>query len=166
MGKGKGEESGVKNHIQLIIICSNTQVCNPVARRVVEEECRFITRNQCTTVIRFFLHLIGIFLQLGTSSRAIHGGAYFSAVSGRKFNLTTVLRPCWPLACCWMFFSRPLSLLYWISLNCQVPWGWHCIFRWICLQNAKMDLSRAIFFICSTYPPIPNCFALKIRVTF
>ena len=79
------------------------------------------------------------FLQLGTSSRAIHGGAYFSAVSGRKFNLTTVLRPCWPLACCWMFFSRPLSLLYWISLNCQVPLGWHCIFRWICLQNAKMD---------------------------
>ena len=78
-------------------------------------------------------------IQLGTSSRAIHGGAYFSAVSGRKFNLTTVLRPCRPLACCWMFFSRPLSLLYWISLNCQVPWGWHCIFRWICLQNAKMD---------------------------
>ena len=89
---------------------------------------------------------------MGTSSRAIHGGAYFSAVSGRKFNLTTVLRPCRPLACCWMFFSRPLSLLYWISLNCQVPWGWHCIFRWICLQNAKMDLSRAVFFICSTYP--------------
>ena len=80
-----------------------------------------------------------IYIQLGTSSRAIHGGAYFSAVSGRKFNLTTVLRPCRPLACCWMFFSRPLSLLYWISLNCQVPWGWHCIFRWICLQNAKMD---------------------------
>ena len=70
----------------------------------------------------------------------------------------------WPAAGC--FYSRPLSLLYWISLNCQVPWGWHCIFRWICLQNAKMDLSRAIFFICSTYPPIPNCFALKIRVTF
>ena len=43
----------------------------------------------------------------------------------------------WPAAGC--FFSRPLSLLYWISLNCQVPWGWHCIFRWICLQNAKMD---------------------------
>ena len=83
--------------------------------------------------------LTGHQLQLGTSSRAIHGGAYFSAVSGRKFNLTTVLRPCRPLACCWMFFSRPLSLLYWISLNCQVPWGWHCIFRWICLQNAKMD---------------------------
>ena len=78
-------------------------------------------------------------LQLGTSSRSIHGGANFSAVSGQKFNLTTVLRPCRPLACCWMFFSRPLSLLYWISLNCKVPWGWHCIFRWICLQNAKMD---------------------------
>ena len=43
----------------------------------------------------------------------------------------------WPAAGC--FYSRPLSLLYWISLNCQVPWGWHCIFRWICLQNAKMD---------------------------
>ena len=46
-------------------------------------------------------------LQLGTSSRAIHGGAYFSAVSGRKFNLTTVLRPCRPLACCWMFLFPP-----------------------------------------------------------
>ena len=45
--------------------------------------------------------------QLGTSSRAIHGGAYFSAVSGRKFNLTTVLRPCRPLACCWMFLFPP-----------------------------------------------------------
>ena len=31
-------------------------------------------------------------LQLGTSSRAIHGGAYFSAVSGQNFILTTVLR--------------------------------------------------------------------------
>ena len=51
----------------------------------------------------FLIHQID--LQLGTSSRAIHGGAYFSAVSGRKFNLTTVLRPCRPLACCWMFFS-------------------------------------------------------------
>ena len=105
-------------------------------------------------------------LQLETPSRAVHGGAYFSTVSGWTFNQITFLRSCRPLACCWMFFSRPLSLLYWISLNCQVPWGWHCIFRWICLQNAKMDLSRAIFFICSTYPPIPNCFALKIRVTF
>merc|ERR1712218_429293 len=47
------------------------------------------------------------YLQLGTSSRAIHGGAYFSAVSGRKFNLTTVLRPCQPLACCWMFLFPP-----------------------------------------------------------
>jgi len=28
------------------------EVCNPVARRVVEEECRFITRNQCATVKR------------------------------------------------------------------------------------------------------------------
>ena len=64
------------------------------------------------------------------------------------------------------FFSRRLSLLYWFSQICQVPVGWQGIFRWICLQNAKMDLSRAIFFICSTYPPIFNCFVLKIRVTF
>jgi len=28
------------------------EVCNPVAQRVVEEECRFITRNQCSTVNR------------------------------------------------------------------------------------------------------------------
>ena len=41
-----------------------------------------------------FLILTSLLLQLGTSSRAIHGGAYFSAVSGRKFNLTTVLRLC------------------------------------------------------------------------
>ena len=39
--------------------------------------------------------------QLGTSSRAIHGGAYFSAIFGRKFNPTTVLRPSQPLACYW-----------------------------------------------------------------
>ena len=34
------------------------------------------------------------YIQLGTSSRAIHGGAYFSAVSGRKFDLKPVLRSC------------------------------------------------------------------------
>ena len=31
-------------------------------------------------------------VELESSSRAIHGGVYFLAVSGRKFNLTTVLR--------------------------------------------------------------------------
>ena len=40
-------------------------------------------------------------LQLGSSSRAIHGGAYFSAIFGRNFNPTTVLRPSQPLACYW-----------------------------------------------------------------
>ena len=40
-------------------------------------------------------------IQLTKSSRAKHGGAYFSAVFGRKFDLTTVLRPCQPLACYW-----------------------------------------------------------------
>ena len=43
----------------------------------------------------------GGWLQLTNSSQAKHGGAYFSAVFGRKFNPTTVLRPCQPLACCW-----------------------------------------------------------------
>ena len=43
----------------------------------------------------------GLGLQLGSSSRAKHGGAYFSAIFGRKFNPTTVLRPCQPLACYW-----------------------------------------------------------------
>ena len=42
-----------------------------------------------------------IALQLGSSSRAIHGGAYFSAVFGQKFNPTTILRQCQPLACYW-----------------------------------------------------------------
>ena len=65
----------------------------------------------------------------------------------------------WPAAGC--FYSRPLSLLYWISLNCQVPWGWHCIFRWICLQNAKMDLSRAIFFYFLHLPPHPQLFRFE-----
>ena len=36
------------------------------------------------------------------------GGAYFSVVSGRKSNLTTVLRPCRPLVCCWMVFFPTL----------------------------------------------------------
>ena len=40
-------------------------------------------------------------IQLGSSSCAKHGGAYLSAVFGRKFNPTTVLRPCQPLACYW-----------------------------------------------------------------
>ena len=41
------------------------------------------------------------YVQLESSSRAIHGGAYFSAIFGRKFNPTTVLRPSQPLACYW-----------------------------------------------------------------
>ena len=49
-------------------------------------------------------------------SRAIHGGAYFSALSGRKFNLTTVLRPCRPLACyCLSFF--PPSVTFVLDFN-------------------------------------------------
>ena len=48
-----------------------------------------------------FVIILVITIQLTTSSRAIHGGAYFSAVFGRKFNPTTVLRPCQPLACYW-----------------------------------------------------------------
>ena len=40
-------------------------------------------------------------LQSGASSLAKHGGAYFSAVFGRKLNPTTVSRPCQPLACYW-----------------------------------------------------------------
>ena len=42
-----------------------------------------------------------VHIQLGSSSRAIHGGAYFSAIFGRNFNPTTVLRPSQPLACYW-----------------------------------------------------------------
>ena len=63
------------------------------------------------------------YLQLGTSSRAIHGGAYFSAVSGRKFNLTTVLRLCRPLACCWMFFFPPSVTFVLDFTEVQSPMG-------------------------------------------
>ena len=62
-------------------------------------------------------------VQLGTSNRAIHGGAYFSAVSGRKFNLTTVLRPCRPLACCWMFFFPPSVTFVLDFTELQSPMG-------------------------------------------
>ena len=40
----------------------------------------------------------------------------------------------WPATVC--LFSRPLSLLYWISMICQVPGGWQGIFRWP-IMNAK-----------------------------
>ena len=48
-------------------------------------------------------------IQLSTSSRAIHGGAYFSAVFGRKFNPTTLF---WDpgfetLACHWRVGIAP-----------------------------------------------------------
>ena len=55
---------------------------------------------------------LGILVQLGSSSRAIHGGAYFSAVFGRKFNPTTVLRPCQPLACYWRVGIAPAPTLF------------------------------------------------------
>ena len=51
-------------------------------------------------------------VQLGSSSRAIHGGAYFSAVFGRKFDPTTVLRPCQPLACYWRVGIAPAPTLF------------------------------------------------------
>ena len=57
-------------------------------------------------------------VQLESSSRAKHGGAYFSAVSGRKYNLTTVLRICQLLAFYWRVFPRPLSHLD-IELYCS-----------------------------------------------
>ena len=62
-------------------------------------------------------------LQLGTSSRSIHGGAYFSAVSGRKFNLTTVLRPCRPLACYWMVFFPPSVTFVLVFTDLPSPSG-------------------------------------------
>ena len=51
-------------------------------------------------------------VQLGSSSRAKHGGAYFSAVFGRNFNPTTVLRPCQPLACYWGVGIAPAPTLF------------------------------------------------------
>ena len=64
-------------------------------------------------------------LQLESSSRAKHGGAYFSAVPGRKYNcFVTISTPGLLLE----GFPRPLSLLYWILLICQVPGGWQGIF--------------------------------------
>ena len=48
-----------------------------------------------------WINAVSLYVQLGSSSRAKHGGAYFSAVFGRKFDPTTVLRPCQPLACYW-----------------------------------------------------------------
>ena len=86
------------------------------------------------------LPILLLFLQLGTSSRAIHGGAYFSAVSGRKFNLTTVLRPCRPLACCWMFLFPPSVTFVLDVTDLPSPRGLaRYLARWIGLQNAKMD---------------------------
>ena len=51
--------------------------------------------------IDFLRDVKAIWIQLTSSSLANQWGAYFSAVFGRKFNPTTVLRPCQPLACCW-----------------------------------------------------------------
>ena len=76
-------------------------------------------------------------VQLGSSSRAKHGGAYFSAVFGRKFNPTTVLRPCQPLACCWRVGIAPAPTLFTTSRKHHGShWcGWSdlsLLFRWIC----------------------------------
>ena len=62
-------------------------------------------------------------VQLGTSSRSIHGGAYFSGVSGRKFNLTTVLRPVRPLACYWMVFFPPSVTFVLVFTDLPSPSG-------------------------------------------
>ena len=77
-------------------------------------------------------------VQLGSSSRAIHWGAYFSAVFGRKFNPTTVLRPSQPLACYWMVFSPPsvTFVLSFRSLLCSME-----LFKRISSKTAKMDFS-------------------------
>merc|ERR1711928_297668 len=78
-------------------------------------------------------------LQLESSSCAIHGGAYFWALSGRKFNLTSVLRPCRPLACCLIFFPPSVTFVLDVT-DLPSPRGLaRYLARWIGLQNAKMD---------------------------
>ena len=86
-----------------------TSVSFPEARNWKETESGLhregyykLNASSFTTFIVVCKHIIGTdYIQLGSSSRAKHGGAYFSAVFGRKFNPTTVLRPSQPLACYW-----------------------------------------------------------------
>ena len=77
-------------------------------------------------------------LQLSKSSLSKHGGAYFSAVFGRKFNPTTVLRPSQPLVCYWRVFSPPsvTFVLSFRSFLCSME-----LFKRISSKTAKMDFS-------------------------
>ena len=84
-------------------------------------------------------------LQLGSSSRAIHGGAYFSAVFGQKFNPTTVLRPCQPLACYWRVGIAAAPTLFTTSAKHHGSrWcGWSdlsLLFTRICSVSHKRSL--------------------------
>ena len=78
-------------------------------------------------------------IQLTNSRRANQWGAYFSAVFGRKFNPTTVLRPCQPLACCWRVGIAPAPTLFTTSTN-------HHGSRWC----GWSDLSLLFISICDT----------------
>ena len=67
-----------------------------MVRRVCFFTCAFLDCSMSSAHDQYWMGL-----QLGSSSRAIHGGAYFSAIFGRNFNPTTVLRPSQPLTCYW-----------------------------------------------------------------
>ena len=81
---------------------------------------------------------MAMYLQLGQSSLSKKWGAYFSAISGRKFDLTTVLRLYWPLKWRRRGFIT-ISVTFVLFLNClQAHRLFSCGFL---LKVAKMDFS-------------------------
>ena len=123
------------------------RVCvpNPILLRVFIWFCSlyFFTFGNSISLIG---HCISMKLQLGSSSRAKHGGAYFSAVFGRKFNPTTVLRPCQPLACYWRVAIAAAPTLFTTSAK---HYGSRCC-GW-------SDLSLLCTSICDTEMAADTC---------
>ena len=105
----------------------------------------FLWVDIMTHLVFFSVLLVGImisfgwYIQLTNSSQAKHGGAYFSAVFGRKLNMTTVLRPCQPLACCWRVGIASAPTLFTTSTK-------HHGSRWC----GWSDLSLLFTSICDT----------------
>ena len=95
-------------------------------------------------------------VQLAKSSRAIHGGAYFSAVCGRKLIPINAPEPYECQECNRLLFFPPPPTF--VS-SPTVSHSFLCFmgnFEWICSKTANMDFSSTQF--CISFVILHECF--------
>ena len=102
--------------------------------------------REVTLPLVIYQAILGLKLQLAKSSRAIHGGAYFSAVCGRKLIPINAPGPYECQECNRLLFSPPGATFF-------LPYI-HMYIGSAALRAFQMDLcwSRSHGFVCLTNP--------------